>query len=67
MGQDLFLKRVSAQYEHAELSGSEFFEEGLFHARQRVPSASFRLLDATVMEDNECFAVIDAFDMIEHI
>lgn len=39
----------------------------MFHARQRVPSASFRRLGATVMEDKKCFDVIGAFDVIEHI
>lgn len=66
-GTGFVLEAVRSHYEHAELSGSEYFEEGLFHARQRVPSASFRRLDATVMEDKECFEVIGAFDVIEHI
>lgn len=66
-GTGFVLEAVRAQYEHAELYGSEYFEEGLLHARQRVPSASFRRLDATVMEDKECFDVIGAFDVIEHI
>jgi SAM-dependent methyltransferase len=66
-GTGFVLEAVRAQYEHAEVSGSEYFEEGLLHARQRVPSANFRRLDATVMVDKECFDVISAFDVIEHI
>lgn len=66
-GTGCVLEAVREKYPQTELSGSEYFEEGLFHARQRVPSASFRKLDATVMEDKDCFDVIGAFDVIEHI
>ena len=66
-GTGFVLEAVRAQYEHAEIPGSEYFEEGLVHARQRVPSASFRRLDATAMDDKERFDVIGAFDVLEHI
>ena len=49
------------------MHGDEYFEEGLAHAKKRVPNASFRCLDATKMEDQDCYDALGAFDVIEHI
>lgn len=66
-GTGFVLEAIRRRYKEAELHGSEYFEEGLVHARQRVPSASFRQIDATTMDDIERFDVIGAFDVLEHI
>lgn len=66
-GTGFVLEAISRHQENVELFGSEYFEEGLVYARQRVPSAHFRQLDATVMDDIDCFDAIGAFDVLEHI
>ena len=58
---------VSAEYPSAQLTGTEFFEEGLVHARKRIPNARFERLDARTMNDIACYDVIGAFDVLEHI
>lgn len=66
-GTGFVLMAVRKTYPDTELYGSEYFEEGLIHARQRVPSANFAKLDARKMLDCERYKVIGAFDVIEHI
>ncbi|WP_392891463.1 class I SAM-dependent methyltransferase [Pseudomonas migulae] len=61
------LEGVSKAYPHSSLYGSEYFEEGLVHARKRIPNATFLQIDATVMKDEAQYDVIGAFDVIEHI
>lgn len=66
-GTGFVLEEIRSAYPSADLYGSEYFEEGLLHARERIPSATFTQLDATQMNDVECYDVIGAFDVIEHI
>lgn len=66
-GTGFVLEAISKKYEGAALFGSEYFEEGLRYARQRVPSAVFQQLDATTMVDVESFDLIGVFDVLEHI
>lgn len=66
-GTGFVLEGVSKAYPNAEIYGSEYFEEGLSHARERIPSAKFSQLDATKMTEKEQYDVIGAFDVIEHI
>jgi SAM-dependent methyltransferase len=66
-GTGFVLSAVRNSYPAAELYGSEYFEEGLTHARRRVPSVNFSKLDARKMNDDERFDCIGAFDVIEHI
>lgn len=61
------LEGVHTTYPEAELYGSEYYEEGLIHARERLPSATFTQLDATVMSEVDRYDVIGTFDVIEHI
>ena len=61
---------IQAVQEHnpkAVLCGSDYFEEGLVHARKRMPSINFTQQDARTMADEELYDVIGAFDVIEHI
>ena len=66
-GTGFVLEAIRGAYPQAELFGSEFFDEGLTHARKRVPSATFTQLDARVMTDHNRYDAIGAFDVIEHI
>lgn len=66
-GTGYVLEAVRQTYPKATLYGSEFFEEGLVFARQRIPTATFTQLDARLLEDNQCYDVIGAFDVLEHI
>ncbi len=66
-GTAFVLNGVRKAYPDANLYGSEYFEEGLVHARKRIPTATFLQIDATAMEDIAQYDVIGAFDVIEHI
>lgn len=66
-GTGFVLEAVHRAYPDAEYQGVEFFEEGLVFARKRVPTASFRKMDATIPLQDRPFDVIGAFDVIEHI
>ena len=49
------------------LEASEYFEDGLVFARQRLPQCRFRQLDATEMTEENAYDCIGSFDVIEHI
>jgi trans-aconitate methyltransferase len=66
-GTGFVLEGIQQEYPEAIVSGTEFFQEGLTHARRRLPNAHFAQLDARAMTDTEQFAAIGAFDVIEHI
>lgn len=66
-GTGFVLAAIRKRHPQAALFGAEFFAEGLAFARQRVPSAHFVQLDATLMHETACYDVIGAFDVIEHI
>ena len=66
-GTGFVLEGVSKAFPDAEIHGSEYFEEGLSYARQRIPTAHFSQLDATKMLEGERYEVIGAFDVLEHI
>ncbi len=66
-GTGYVLSGVAAAFPQAELHASEYFEEGLRFARERVPYARLRQLDATTMEDVDRYDVILACDVLEHI
>jgi SAM-dependent methyltransferase len=66
-GTGFVLEAIRQSYPQAALYGSEFFEEGLFFARQRIPTATFTQLDARLLQDHQRYEVIGAFDVLEHI
>lgn len=66
-GTGFVLEGIHREFPGAELFGTEFFDEGLVHARRRIPSARFEQLDARLMCDVERYDMIGAFDVIEHI
>ena len=66
-GTGFVISAVSKRFPEAKLSGSEYLEEGLVHARQRVPSAEFTQMDARNIPNESEFDAIGAFDVMEHI
>lgn len=54
-------------FPHAEITGSEFLEEGLRFAQQRNPGAKFIQLDARQLDVANQYDLIGAFDVLEHI
>lgn len=66
-GTGFVLQGIRAAYPETELFGSEYFQEGLEYARERIPSATFVQLDATEMQETDRYDAIGAFDVIEHI
>jgi 2-polyprenyl-3-methyl-5-hydroxy-6-metoxy-1,4-benzoquinol methylase len=66
-GTGFVLQAIHKTFPFTTLHGDEYFEEGLQYAKIRVPDASFRKLDATKMEDRDCYDAIGAFDVVEHI
>lgn len=66
-GTGFVLQAIRKEFPHSELFGSEYFEEGLLFARERLPSATFCRMDATEMDESDVYDVIGAFDVIEHI
>jgi 2-polyprenyl-3-methyl-5-hydroxy-6-metoxy-1,4-benzoquinol methylase len=66
-GTGFVLQAVNDAYPQKKLEGSDYFTEGLMHARTRVPTAIFRQLDARKMSEQAHYDVIGAFDVIEHI
>ena len=66
-GTGFVLEGISKAFPSVDLYGADYFEEGLVHARQRIPKAVFRQLDAKLLEDKDLYDAIGAFDAIEHI
>ena len=61
------ISAISKGFPEARLSGSEYFEDGLVYARQRVPIAEFAQMDARSIPYESELDVIGAFDVLEHI
>jgi len=66
-GTGFVITEISKKFPDAHLSGSEYLEEGLAHARQRVPGAEFTQMDARHIPYEEKLDAIGAFDVLEHI
>ena len=66
-GTGYVISGIFNEFPTLSLHASEYFEEGLVFARQRVPSCEFRQSDATVMSEKNFYDCIGSFDVIEHI
>ena len=66
-GTGFVIQAIQEHYPQTVLCGSDYFEEGLVHARKRMPSINFTQQDARKMDEEELYDVIGAFDVIEHI
>lgn len=66
-GTGFVISAISKRFPEARLSGSEYFEEGLVYARQRVPGAEFTQMDARRIPYESELDTIGAFDVLEHI
>lgn len=66
-GTGFVISAIAQRFPQATLSGSEYLEEGLIHARKRVPGAQFIQMDARLLPYTSEFDAIGAFDVLEHI
>ena len=66
-GTGFVISAISKRYPEAKLFGSEYLEEGLVYARQRVPGAAFTQMDARHIPYELELDAIGAFDVLEHI
>lgn len=66
-GTGFVISAISKRFPEAALSGSEYFEEGLVYARQRLPEAEFTQMDARYIPYESELDAIGAFDVLEHI
>ena len=66
-GTGFVLSAISQKFPETKLFGSEYFEEGLVFARQRLPNAKLSQMDARDIPYKLKLDAIGAFDMLEHI
>lgn len=66
-GTGFVISAISKRFPEARLLGSEYLEEGLVYARQRVPSAEFTQMDARHIPHESELDVIGVFDVLEHV
>lgn len=66
-GTGFVISAISKNFPDAKVLGSEYFEEGLIYARQRLPKSSFTQMDARSIPYCSKFDSIGAFDVLEHI
>jgi SAM-dependent methyltransferase len=66
-GTGFVISGISRRFPGLRLLGSEYLEEGLTYARQRVPAADFTRMDARCIPYESELDAIGAFDVLEHI
>ena len=66
-GTGFVISGISKRFPGVRLFGSEYLEEGLVYARQRVPTAKFTQMDARNIPYESELDAIGAFDVLEHI
>ena len=66
-GTGFVISAISKRFPEARLLGSEYFEEGLLYARQRLSSSEFTQMDARNIPYESELDAIGAFDVLEHI
>lgn len=66
-GTGFVLSGIQQAFPNMHLSGSEIFNQGLEFAKQRVIGADLFQMDARKIPFIDEFAVIGAFDVLEHI
>jgi len=66
-GTGYVISGISKAFPAIFLEATDYFEEGLVFARERVPQCAFRRLDATSMTEKDVCDCIGSFDVIEHI
>ena len=66
-GTGFVIAAISKRFPHARLLGSEYLQEGLVFARQRLPEVEFLQMDARRIAYQSEFDTIGAFDVLEHI
>lgn len=66
-GTGFVISAISKQFPEARISGSEYLEEGLVYARQRLPDTEFSQMDARNIHYESELDALGVFDVLEHI
>lgn len=66
-GTGYVISGVKKHFPEAQYMGSDYYEEGLFFAKKRLPDVKFIQLDAKNIPYKETFDVVGIFDVLEHI
>ncbi len=66
-GTGFVISGISEQFPGVKLFGSEYLEDGLVYARERVAGAELTQMDARYIPYESAFDAIGAFDVLEHI
>ncbi|WP_216907211.1 class I SAM-dependent methyltransferase [Synechococcus sp. CCY 0621] len=66
-GTGYVLRSISDALPCVGLEATEYFQDGMLIAMQRVPNCHFRQLDATEMAEADVYDCIGSFDVLEHI
>jgi tRNA G46 methylase TrmB len=64
-GTGFVISAVSKQFPDSKMLGSEYLEEGLIYAHQRLPNAEFVQMDARHIPYESALDVIGAFDVLD--
>lgn len=66
-GTGFVISAISKSFSSVRLLGSEYMEEGLMYARERLPGAEFTQMDARNIPYESELDALGAFDVLEHI
>lgn len=66
-GNGLVTKAIQDKYPKSNITATEFLENGLANARERLSGVTFQQLDARDMNEESEFDIVCAFDVLEHI
>lgn len=66
-GTGFVIKGIASAFPKMLLEGTEYHEEGLIYARNRLPSCVFRQSDARLLCETSKYECIGSFDVLEHI
>lgn len=66
-GNGLVTKAIQDRYPESNITATEFLENGLFNARERLSGVTFQKLDARDIDGENEFDIVCAFDVLEHI
>ena len=66
-GTGVLLQAIHEKYPSVKLTGSEYSEQGLRFARQRLPDSEFMTMDLAKQSLDRKFDLITCIDVLEHI
>jgi trans-aconitate methyltransferase len=66
-GTGFVISAIAKRFPNSKITGSEYLEEGLIYARQRMPTINFLQIDARKIPYQSEFDTLGIFDVLEHI